>query len=95
MLTGKPANPQLTTRARGVRLTARTFQMGDPMAIDPMMYQKMSGKRADAWQHSLAKSAKYEGPKTPLTRAAGRQTVGLIVFGTIAIVVIALMAILR
>ncbi len=62
------------------------------MAIDPMMYQKLSGKRADAWQHSLAKSAKYEGPKTPLTRAAARQTVGLIVFGSIAIAVVVLMA---
>lgn len=65
------------------------------MAIDPMMYQKLSGKRADAWQHSLAKAAKYEGPKTPLTRAAGRQTIGIIVFGSIALVVVALMAILK
>ncbi len=65
------------------------------MAIDPMMYQKLSGKRADAWQHSLAKAAKYESPKTPLTKAAGRQTVGIIVFGSIALVVVALMAILK
>lgn len=65
------------------------------MAIDPMMYQKLSGKRADAWQHSLAKAAKYESPKTPLTKAAGRQTIGIIVFGSIALVVVALMAILK
>jgi hypothetical protein len=65
------------------------------MAIDPMMYQKMSGKRADAWQHSLAKSAKYQGPKAPLTRAGGRQLVGVIVLGSIAIAVVVLMVILK
>lgn len=65
------------------------------MAIDPMMYQKLSGKRADAWQHSLAKSAKYDGPKTPLSRAAARQTIGLFAFGSIALGVIALMALMR
>ncbi len=63
------------------------------MAIDPMMYQKLSGKRADAWQHSLAKAAKYESPKTPLTKAAGRQTVGIIVLIVVIVVVAALVAI--
>lgn len=65
------------------------------MAIDPMMYQKMSGKRADAWQHNLAKSAKYQKPDAPISRAGGRQLVGVIVFGTVALAVVAAMFLFR
>lgn len=65
------------------------------MAIDPLMYQKMSGKRADAWQQSLAKSAKYNGPKSPLSRAAGRQIVGLTLLVVVALVVIGLVAVFQ